>query len=72
MDVCRSLHETWPGISNRLQLVGLKSHSSPRGKFFKLVKWSEQLRSGDSVWLGAVHRRVQIQPWNFAGCEAKE
>ena len=37
--------------------VGQKRHSSPRGQFFKLVEWSEQLRP---VTLDAVRRRVQI------------
>ena len=40
--------------------------------FFKLVEWSEQLRSVTSVRLDAVRRRVQIRPALGSGCEKRK
>ena len=39
--------------------------------FYKLVEWSEQLRSVTSAWLGAVRRSVQVRLCT-SGCKSEK
>ena len=45
--------------------------SSPRGYFFEVVEWSQQLRSVTSAWLGTVRRSVQVRVCT-SGCKSEK